>query len=56
MRGFFIDFSSSKEKTQEEQIIYLDLTSPDEPMHPRSEIYILGSFTPGAPPKQGRLA
>jgi hypothetical protein len=41
MRGYFIDSYSSKEKTQEELQIYLDLTSPDESMHPRSKI----SFT-----------
>jgi hypothetical protein len=40
MRGFFIDLYSSREKTQEEQKIYLDLTSPDEPMHPRPKILI----------------
>jgi hypothetical protein len=38
MRGFYIDPYSSKEKTQKELQAYLDLTSPDEPMHPRSKI------------------
>jgi hypothetical protein len=42
MRGFFIDLHSSKEKTQQEQKIYLDLTSPDEPMHPRPEFSFTG--------------
>jgi hypothetical protein len=41
--GFFIDPYSSKEKTQEELQVYLDLTSPDEPMHPRSKISFTGT-------------
>jgi hypothetical protein len=38
MRGFLIDFYSSRKKPKKNRKIYLDFTSPDQPIHPRLKI------------------